>query len=103
VPWTCRVSESIENIQRHGNTRIKPYFLSFSYNTETVLLRKIEFADADVSEEYTDMDSTHMGVGGSTESKLTNETVCTGDNLSYLVGGDWDASIPTRQRVRQEP
>jgi len=42
---------------------MKAYFLSFSYKRETVSLLKIEFADADVSEENTGMDSTHLGVG----------------------------------------
>ena len=42
---------------------MKAYFLSFSYKHETVLLLKIEFADADVSKEDTGMDSIHLGVG----------------------------------------
>ena len=63
MPRACKASESVGNIQRHGNTRTKPYFSSFSCNTETILLRKDESADADVSEEYMGMDSTHMGVG----------------------------------------
>jgi hypothetical protein len=86
VPRTCRVSESVENIQRHNNTRIKGYFLSLSYNAETILLREDEFADADVSEENTGMDSTYMRVGGRavTEKELTVRTVA---DLSYLVGG----------------
>ena len=37
--------------------------MSFSYKRETVLLRKDIFADADLSEENTGMDSTHTGVG----------------------------------------
>jgi hypothetical protein len=77
VPRTCRVSESVKNIQRHNNTRIKWKYLSLSYNAETILLRVDEFADADVSEENTCMDSTHMGVGRrtATERELTDEAV----------------------------
>jgi hypothetical protein len=86
VPRTCRVSGSVENIQRHNNTRIKDCFLSLSCNAETILLREDEFADTDVSEENTGMDSTYMRVGGRavTEKELTVRTVA---DLSYLVGG----------------
>jgi hypothetical protein len=60
VPRACRVSESVENIQRDKNTRIKECVLSFSYNAETVSLRKVDIADADVSKENTGMNRTHV-------------------------------------------
>lgn len=66
VPRTCRVSESVENIQHHNNTRINEYLFSLLYKAETVLLRRYVSADADVSEENTGMDGTHMRVGRGT-------------------------------------
>ena len=83
VPRTCRVSESHSDTQRHGNTRIKWYCLSFSYHAETVSFRKAEFAGADVSEEYEDMHSTHMGVGGTVGER--NEAVSKDDLWAVIV------------------
>ena len=50
VPRTRRVPESVEDVQHHNNTRTK-YLFIFSYNAETVSLRKDVFADTDASKE----------------------------------------------------
>jgi hypothetical protein len=84
VPRTCRVSESVENIQRRKNTRIKECFLSLSYNAETVSLRKADVADADVSKENTGMDGTHMRVGRAAAQRDLMKVVA---DLAHLAGG----------------
>ena len=70
VPQTCRVSESVENIQRQTSTRRKEYFFIFLYNAETTSLRKVS-ADAKVSEENMGIDSTYMRLGDLAGQVLT--------------------------------
>jgi hypothetical protein len=69
VPRTCGVSEIAENIQRQNNTKTNECFMTFLYNASTVSLRKIVPADADVSEENTGMDSTHVGMRRTADEK----------------------------------
>lgn len=90
------MSESVKNIQRHDNTRIKAYFLTFSYNAEAVLLRRDAFADADVTQENTGMYCTHMEARGvaAIERQMTNEAALTVGELSYFGGRGSGTRIP---------
>ena len=90
------MSESVRNIQRHDNTRIKGHFLSFPYNAETVLLHRDAFADVNVSQENTGMYCTHMEARGvaAIKRQMTNKAVLMVGELSYLGGRGSDTRIP---------
>jgi hypothetical protein len=83
---------------------IKLRLLSFSCNTEIILLRKDKSADAGVSAQYTGMGSTHgAGSALATASCVRPPTsfdlhrhVCPGPHTSIIVGALFSRPLPAR-------